>query len=85
MNGICVLILEVTLELFQSCYYALELYQRLPMKIKVKLPVGETSPMDKQKWCNANMTGLLYSERKPLLISYQAHGTKEISGMNILQ
>lgn len=67
MNGIFVFILEATVELFQSCYYALELYQRLPMKIRAKLPLDETSPMDRQKWCIADMAILLQSMRITLV------------------
>lgn len=63
MNGICALILEAALELFQSCYNALELYQKLPMKIRVKLSLGATSAMDRQKWCGAHLTGLVYGVR----------------------
>lgn len=63
MNGIYVLILEAALELFWSCYNALELHQRLPVKITVKLSLGETSAMDRQKWCGTHLTGLVYRVR----------------------
>lgn len=33
------------------------------MKGRVKLPMGETSPMDRQKWCSAALTTLLHSLR----------------------
>lgn len=55
------------------------------MEIRVKLPLGETSPVDKQKCCNANMTGLLHPVRVTPVDIYHARGTKEISRMNILQ
>lgn len=63
MNGIYVLILEAALESFWSSYNALEVYQRLPWKIRVKLSLGETSAMDRQKCWGTHLTGLVYRVR----------------------
>lgn len=44
-------------------FNALELYQRIPRKIRVKLSLGETSAMDRQKRCGTHLTGLVYRVR----------------------
>jgi len=55
------------------------------MKIRVTLPSGETSPVDREKRCNANTTGLLHSVGITPVDIISSRGTKEISGMNMLQ
>lgn len=55
------------------------------MKIRVKLSLGETSAMDRQKWCGTHLTGLAYRVRTTPVDAITRLWYKKINGMNILQ